>query len=645
MGCSWSRRYDKKSDIIELTINPGKCNSAIVVVTPCLVTNCFFFTFLITDDTSQQVSTKPSGSCVVAIDFGTSRSAFAYGFVGGGGSVTLGVPENSVISESVQLKAETTLILDENKKAVAFGLKGRRDVYTEHSDDMYLFQWFKMHLKDIANDSDESIMVSDHKGRQMPLMVIVSEALSFIAQSAVKAVCKNTNKSIEASDIHWVITVPAIWSAAASGFMRRAALRAGLIKFQLSEMLTLVREPEAACVDLLDDIEKCDNPVNLNNGDEMLILDCGGGTNDMAFVKILSKQPLQCQELKSAAGGTAGAASIDRHLRKLLEDLLGRSRYDVLKTLTAMVDLFDNWEQFKVSFEGNGSYTCDLSTLMDEHHELDSSADAIDNAAFASMVAAYNQAHLADQVNVRFRRIVVPTAVLVKWFDSVVDVVINDLREQLAAPQCRTISMVYLVGGFCSNKYLVEKVTKYLNANHPKIAIIAAKLSDVAIARGAAIAGIRSTALVSDHVVDYAYGVRAIHLFDKRKHDFSKSTIAADGQRRVEVLVMYVAKGQHVPIDYVTPPHLFCPLTEAQDKLCLDLYTAGDPSITRDSVVYISDSSVRKVASVAVPVNKSVPFAQRLVNVSVKFGLETQILARDQNNQTLEGATCQFFRA
>jgi molecular chaperone DnaK (HSP70) len=586
---------------------------------------------------------KPPGSCVIAIDFGTSRSAFAYGFVGGNGSVTVGVPANSVISESLQVKAETTLVLDKNLKAVAFGLKGRKTVYSRSAADMYLFQWFKMHLKSISNDADETINAYDHKGRPGPLMTVISEALSFISKSAIEEVRKATNTNIQPMDVYWAITVPAIWSAGASGFMRRAALKAGMTHFQLSQMLTLVREPEAACVDLLDDIDKKNTPVKLENGAELLVLDCGGGTNDMTFVKIKCKEPLVCQELKPAAGGTAGAASIDRHLRQLLEDLFGQSRYSALKSLPSMIDLMDEWEQFKVSFEGEGSFTCDLNGIIDDHYEQDSS-DAITEETISALVTAYNHAHPAETVTNRRLRIVVPEPVLVKWFDSVVDVVISDLKEQLAHPACKTISIVYLVGGFCANKYLIEKVTKYIKDNHSKIDIVAAKHSDVAIVRGAAIAALRSNKpLIHDHVMDVAYGVGCTMVYNAAKHDLWQAYTGSDGKQRVNIFDMYVQRGEHVAMNFVTPEECYNPLTPGQSNLTIPLYTSSHPTATRSTVLYQDDTSVKRVASVTVPLDKSVPFDDRKVYVSIKFGMEIQVLVRDHNRKPYKDASCVFY--
>jgi hypothetical protein len=323
--------------------------------------------------------------------------------------------------------------------------------------------------------------------------------LSFIAQSAVSKVNDYTSSSKKATDIHWVITVPAIWSAAASKFMRRAALKAGLIKFQLSEMLTLVSESEALWADLLGVIEQCNN-LNLEVGDELLVVEGGVATSTTSFVKVISENPLRCQETRPSAGGAVGAGSIDIHFRKLLEDLFGKSRYDTMKGTTEMIDVIDHWEQFKVSFEGEHNYTCDLRRLIDDYHELLPSANIIDNAAFASLVAAYNEAYPQDDITARTRRIVIPATLLARWFDSVVDRVIGDLHRHVAPAQGRAVRIVYMAGGLFNNRYCNGRITNFLNTNHPTTAVITAKYSEVAVVRGAALAAMRPGCIVDGHV-------------------------------------------------------------------------------------------------------------------------------------------------
>lgn len=48
-------------------------------------------------------------------------------------------------------------------------------------------------------------------GREMSLMVVISESLRFIAEKAMKKLEEQVGKLIKAK-IRWVLTVPALWS-------------------------------------------------------------------------------------------------------------------------------------------------------------------------------------------------------------------------------------------------------------------------------------------------------------------------------------------------------------------------------------------------------------------------------------------------
>jgi hypothetical protein len=117
------------------------------------------------------VGDKAQRNCVVAIDFVRSGTIFAFGFISEQ-NVTAGAPDRSIPSESVQIKADTTLVLDKSQRAVAYGLRGRKDVYSQNSGEMYLFQGFHVHVSDIASYTDGSCQVPDHKGRLVPLMIV-----------------------------------------------------------------------------------------------------------------------------------------------------------------------------------------------------------------------------------------------------------------------------------------------------------------------------------------------------------------------------------------------------------------------------------------------------------------------------------------
>ena len=74
-------------------------------------------------------------------------------------------------------------------------------------------------------------MISDSGGRSMEAMKVFSESLRYLKDHALKMISNHTNgRTFNASDVTWVLTVPAIWNPAAKQFMREAAIQVSLPK-------------------------------------------------------------------------------------------------------------------------------------------------------------------------------------------------------------------------------------------------------------------------------------------------------------------------------------------------------------------------------------------------------------------------------
>lgn len=67
-------------------------------------------------------------------------------------------------------------------------------------------------------------MLSDIKGLQMPAMAVFAAGIRYLKEHMLQ-MCKDKNIGIKESEIHWVLTVPAIWDDAAKQFMREAAVQ------------------------------------------------------------------------------------------------------------------------------------------------------------------------------------------------------------------------------------------------------------------------------------------------------------------------------------------------------------------------------------------------------------------------------------
>ena len=66
-------------------------------------------------------------------------------------------------------------------------------------------------------------MLKDDKGLQLPAITVFSLAIGFLKDNLLDDLKKmDTTWTME--DIHWVLTVPAIWNDKAKQFMRKSAV-------------------------------------------------------------------------------------------------------------------------------------------------------------------------------------------------------------------------------------------------------------------------------------------------------------------------------------------------------------------------------------------------------------------------------------
>lgn len=594
----------------------------------------------------------PSGALVIGMDFGTSRTAYAYSFVGRDEDIRVRPPANSVLTTATQLKAETCVVLDGSKKAIGFGLKGRENMYVQQQDrhDLHLFQWFKMNLQHVRSD-DELVMVKDHRGQEVSLLTVVTEALAYVASSALQDVAA-LGRPYTTHDVHWVITVPAIWTAAAAGFMRRAAFKANLIPNQLSRNLTLVKEPEGASLLMMQLIEKNLLNVDLIVGSEIVVLDIGGGTNDMTFIRIVSTSPVRCVEIRAPSGGSHGAIKIDAKLEQLLECIFTPECYRKMKSGSAssvdVIRLFEVWENFKMGFEGKNPLHLNLGSLMMNW--------GITKDVLHSATEKYNRrCKLGECIKVAGNAtITLPAALIRKWFNEVISGICTDFYINLMDSSCQNIKFVHLVGGFSANAYVNSRLMQFNNNNKylafRKLKMFGSDQPDFAIVRGAVLASMVN--FISHRVAKYSYGIEICEPFNSTIHEENKK-IWIHKKAYVKVFLMFVKQGDYIPTAFVTNGQDIFPLSPSQRKVIVSLFIVddedisskrtlgafidpGDKDVSSKKTLYTSDSKVVKHASVDVPLRSR----GEAVNVSLKFGSEIQIIVKDKKGEPFPTATC-----
>ena len=120
----------------------------------------------------------------------------------------------------------------------------------------------------------------------------------------------------EERNIRYLLTVPGIWDDVGKEATRQAAIQAGFLRDEYDNRLTLITEPEAAAM-------FCSKAglLNLKLHDAVLIVNCGGGTELIAY-EVEEGSPFTLVQRTAGTGDVCGnecgAMAIDRYFRNIL---------------------------------------------------------------------------------------------------------------------------------------------------------------------------------------------------------------------------------------------------------------------------------------------------------------------------------------
>jgi hypothetical protein len=170
---------------------------------------------------------ETSRRIVVAIDFGTTYSGYAYAFRRKPDEIHLMRRKEAGQVGGPSHKIPTILLMDEREQFHAFGYDARdtyHDMTEEESQRWLYFEKFKMELHS-RKELHQSMELEATNGRRVKATVVFSHALRFFRDTCLKELTDMAiaDHPISMADIQWVITVPAIWRQSAKQFMRHAA--------------------------------------------------------------------------------------------------------------------------------------------------------------------------------------------------------------------------------------------------------------------------------------------------------------------------------------------------------------------------------------------------------------------------------------
>ncbi|CAM9221182.1 unnamed protein product [Ectocarpus sp. 12 AP-2014] len=581
---------------------------------------------------------------VVAIDFGTTRSAYAYTVEGeAGGSILVRVPESVLTSPSSSVKTETAALLSRRGRGdlIAFGPAALEQfAHQDHdAEDVALFRWFKLDLCETApgQTSVERVMTKSSSGRHtVPLLHVMKTSLSYFKDDILRFLSSTRGRDVDATEVTWVITVPAIYDDFAKRFMRQAAHGADMIDRVDSVRLRLCLEPEAACLAVTTD----DNPLTCEaEGKHMMIIDCGGGTVDITAHKILSVDPLKLVEVAAPDGGVWGSTRVDKAFEEWLKMFLGswEKEIDEETFLSIMV----TWERKKVEFTGQDasqSLRLDLSQLCN---------NGLTRPDMEELRTRYNSSRSTPYtVTGKNFAVVLPAALVSSFFTPTLEKIAQCLRNISGMSALRNLHRVYLVGGFSRSPLLKSMAREELQ--RVTRCVVDVHEPDLAIVRGAVMYPTMST-VFNSRKAKLTYGIGASFKFDGtipehvKRRAAGKTLLIEDEVWVSNCFSPHVTVGDDIPSDGVLTCRGYTPLSDTSTSNIVAIY-ASSKSRPR----YVDEPGVFRVGEVTFDLDMTKPTREeRSYRVEMTFGgteLKVRVLHRTDDEQ-IRDAMMNVFRA
>ncbi|NWX01928.1 HS12A protein, partial [Caloenas nicobarica] len=597
---------------------------------------------------------------VVAIDFGTTSSGYAYSFTKEPECIHVMRRWEGGDPGVSNQKTPTTILLTPERKFHSFGYAARdfyHDLDPTESKHWLYFEKFKMKLHTTSNLSMETDLTAAN-GKKVKALEIFAYALQFFKEQALKELSDQGGSDFENTEVRWVITVPAIWKQPAKQFMRQAAYKAGMASPENPEQLIIALEPEAASIycrklrlhQMIDLSSRA--PVNgyspsdtigtgftqakelvrrnrqsrtflvenvigeiwseLEEGDRYIVVDSGGGTVDITVHQIRLPEG-HLKELYKATGGPYGSLGVDYEFEKLLCKIFGEDFIEQfkIKRPAAWVDLMIAFESRKRAAAPDRTNPLNITlpfSFIDYYKKF----------------RGHSVEHALRKSNVDF----------VKWssqgmlrmspdamnalFKPTIDQIVQHLSDVFDKPEVTNVKFLFLVGGFAESPLLQQAVQSAFGS---RCRVIIPQDVGLTILKGAVLFGL-DPAVIKVRRSPLTYGVGVLNRFVEGKHPPEKLLIKDGTRWCTDVFDKFISADQSIALGE-TVTRSYTPAKPSQLVIVINIYSSE-----QDNVSFITESGVKKCGTLRLDLtgtDASVP-NRREIKTLMQFG-DTEIKA------------------
>ncbi len=534
---------------------------------------------------------------VVAIDFGTSRSGFAYAFT----------VDRKVIGwtdwpgqSTAYPKTLTQLLYSPEGEVLEWGyLAPQRMAELRREADAakyHLLRNFKMELHESTARSYRGPLIKQG-GREYAVVDVISDYLRLLKEMAWRSIEESTAGHLREDEILWCLTVPAIWADTEKQIMRTAARGAGLIGTgpHEAERLLLVLEPEAAAIHCQEK-----DRASFGPGTRFMVVDCGGGTVDITAHEMAPGEGMK--EVAAGTGGALGSSYVDKvFVESVLHAELGAELLDAYREEEPLefLEMMTDWERLKCNF--------------DPRSVLGASCLPFRPRLYRMLSTRFPETYEKLMDEGHDDGIYLEPAQVEAIFTPILDRIVEKVREELERMGEGGCDVLYLVGGFATSPVLRRRIRGEVESVVGKVVV--PPLPGAAVVEGAVAFGL-DPSLIRARRSRLTYGCGCEMPYEPGKDHEIRKVYAQELEEWFcdDRFRVYVQAGDVVEVDQCVR-RTFSPVEEDQTEIVLDFF------VTRKrDVRYIDEDGVWKIGSCQVEMADTRGGLDREVEVSMYFG-------------------------
>ena len=249
------------------------------------------------------------------------------------------------------------------------------------------------------------------------------------------------------------------------------------------ESMVFVYEPEAAAL-----FSQCDFLRDKQSFSELcyLVVDCGGGTVDIAAHKMTKKhENIYIEELSHPEGGNCAGFAVNDQFEKLIKNILQvpPAQFSQLKVNCSAQWaklINDDFEAAKVILDPHATSTPITLTL---HRKLCREIEKITGKLMEQLVKNYYDRNV--QWDDDESAIVLHYPAMYNIFKPVLNDICSLIKKVLSKPSCKQVNTILLVGGFAESALLFKTIKE----SFPNINVSRSSTPTYSVVKGAVLCG------------------------------------------------------------------------------------------------------------------------------------------------------------